>query len=97
MSRSYKKSPVCTDGKARSTSRTKKYANKIVRRCDEEIPNGNFYKRLFCSYEIHDFITRQTWEEAKENYETAEDYIKNRYLDKEDFYNKHWAKYYKRK
>lgn len=96
MSRSYKKSPVYTDGKAGSTSISKRYANKAVRNYNGEIPNGKFYKHLFCSYDIHDYISRWTWEEAKQDYNTR-DYLKDRYSSEKEFYNKNWAKYCKRK
>lgn len=62
MSRSYKKNPVYTDStKGRKTQ--KRWANKKIRRYKKYISNGNFYRKIFESYEIHDFIIRRTWSE----------------------------------
>ena len=96
MSRSYKKSPVYTDGTPGATSMSKRYANKAVRNYSGEISNGGFYKHLFCSYCIHDYISRWTWKEAKQDYNTK-NYLKGHCSDEKEFYNKYWAKYYKRK
>lgn len=95
MSRSYKKHPWCTDGK-KGQVKSKRLANKIVRRYKNKIANGNYYKRLFCSWNIHDYISRWTWEEAKEAYENNLMNWKRSYPTLEEFY-KYWIKYYKRK
>lgn len=48
MSRSYKKNPYYTDGKAGTTKDSKRYANKRARNT-EEIPNYGGYKKVSCS------------------------------------------------
>lgn len=55
MSKSYKKTPYCTDHRARTTKKMKRCANKTVRQFTEVIPRGTSYKKLFCSYDICDY------------------------------------------
>lgn len=71
MSRSYKKSPVFTDGSAGSTKRSKRFANKKVRHTDfDDLPRkGNGYKKVFESYDIHDYITYESKQQWIERYE----------------------------
>jgi len=61
MSRSFKH----TIGFCDRNTFAKKEANARVRRTTE-LPNGNAYKKVFCSYNIHDFkclfYTRKDWE-----------------------------------
>ena len=73
MARSYKKHPVCTDGHRRTTKETKQIANRCVRRHNKRIVKGYLdedprfediltldrmsYKRFFCSYDIHDYVS----------------------------------------
>lgn len=56
MSRSRKK-PVITDYSRFTTKKSKREASKKVRRTpiDKPIPNGSYYKKLYCSYNIHDW------------------------------------------
>ena len=96
MSRSYKKNPICNDGTAGGTKEQKRFANKKVRRTSfEDLPLvGRSYRKVFCSYDIHDYVFRQTWQEALEDYRRDE-WLQQRYTEKE-FYRR-WYKYYKRK
>jgi len=57
MSRSRKKNPIEQHySKSKSGTRySKRLASKTVRRHKNEITNGNGYKKLFCSWDIHDF------------------------------------------
>ena len=97
MSRSYKKHPYYTDGKEGSTAITKRFANKTVRRYKHKLANGKAYKRLFCSWDIHDYIIRWSWLEAKEEYERdLVDLWKKKYPTLKEFY-RYWSKKYKRK
>lgn len=60
MSRSYKHTPIYTDGTAKSTQYTKRKANSKVRNCrDENIPTRSraWFKRVFDQYDIHDYIS----------------------------------------
>lgn len=80
ISRSYKHNPVYTDGHAGSTKESKRFANKKVRHTDfDELPRkGNGYKKVFESYDIHDYIsyyTKQQWidhyEKRRKEYENG--------------------------
>ena len=52
MSRSYKKNVRFRD--YLETKFYKRYANKVVRRYKGEIADGKAYRKVFCSYAIHD-------------------------------------------
>ena len=57
-------------------------------------------RKLFCSYDIHDWITRWTWEEAKADYynpdPTSPWNWQDDYPTIKEFY-RNWMKNYKRK
>ena len=122
MSRSYKKNPYCTDGHRRTTKETKQIANRCVRRRNKRITlgyltrdsryrdiltlDGMSYKKFFCSWDIHDYISRWTkaeaihewehphwqyWEYRDEWWHTWDDYET-----REDM-EQYWAKWYRRK
>lgn len=96
MSRSYKKHPVYTDGK-NGRAIPKHFANKAVRKYKYKLANGKAYKKLFCSWDIHDYISRWPWQKAKKEYE--EDSLgwwKKECPTLKDFY-KYWSKCYRRK
>jgi hypothetical protein len=97
MSRSYKKNPICTDGGAGGPKRSKRTANHKIRKVDfEELPlKGNAYRKFFCSYDIHDFICRWTWEDALDWWEKNE-WVQEEYPTKKDLY-RWWIKGHKRK
>lgn len=92
MSRSYKKHPWVTDG-TRGQVISKRFANKTVRNYKHKIANGKSYKKLFCSYDIHDFKMYFPWYEAKKEYE-KEDFYKSSYPTFKEFY-RYWSKTYK--
>jgi len=54
MSRSKKKISIYTDGRAGTPKYFKRVANKVVRK-SKEVPNGKAYKKLYCSWNIHDW------------------------------------------
>ena len=95
MSRSYKKNPIITDGRTPTVKRMKRIANKKVRHT-KNLPNGKSYKKVFETYDIHDYISRWTWEEAKLAYfhfdPNGINWQKD-YPTLKDFY-KYWRKYY---
>lgn len=97
MSRSYKKNPILTDGSAGSTKRSKRCANHRVRRTsDKEIPmKGSGFKKLFESYDIHDFVIRWTWQDAVDWWEKNE-WIREKYPTKKSLYQ-WWIKNHKTK
>ena len=84
MSRSYKKNPILTDGHCRTTKQTKQIANRCVRRRNKRITSGYLmrepryrdiltldgmsYKRFFCSYDIHDYVSCWSKVEALHEY-----------------------------
>ena len=72
MSRSYKKVPITKDRGCGKDM--KKFANKKVRRTNELI-NGGTYKKVFDQWEIHDYVSRWTKEEAISNAKTFEELI----------------------
>lgn len=91
MSRSYKKNPYYTDGSPGTTQESKKFANKKVRNT-EDIPNGGAYKKVSESWDIHDFVDRWTWEEAKALWERGDNqYLRDCYPTLKDFY-RYWLK-----
>ena len=96
MSRSYKKHPWYTDGRKGGQVISKRFANKTVRKYKHKIANKKAYKKLFCSYNIHDFISRWPWKEAKDEYEKNLWNLQERYSTIKDFF-KHWNKNYRRK
>ena len=107
MSRSYKKYPFLTDGSPRTTKEMKRYANSKVRNT-KGIYNGKSYKKLFCSYDIHDYISRESKQEAiKRWFEEEADILNgiisfkysfhNEYKTLKNYLNRGWAKLYKRK
>ena len=59
MSRSIKKHGYCTDGgkHGKGVKFAKALANRYVRRFADDIPTkGRFFRKLWQSYDIHDFI-----------------------------------------
>lgn len=123
MSRSYKHSPVWTDGSRGSTKNTKQKANRIVRRRnkrivkgylmrdprfrDEKTLDGKSYKKYFCSWDIHDWISY--WSKADAIYKYEHPHwlynswknewwnIYENYATTDDFLNKYWKKIFYRK
>ena len=59
MSRSYKKTPVVKD----HTKGMKAVANRIFRRKNIAVANGNAYHKVVCSYDISDWAFRETYAE----------------------------------
>ncbi len=91
MSRSYKKNPYVTDGSPGVTKERKKFANKKVRNT-QELPNNSAYKKVAESYDIHDWVHRWTWEEAKREWERNNfGWIQKRYPTLKDYY-RYWLK-----
>ena len=102
MSRSYKKNPIANDGSANSTQHSKRLASRRLRRSlnnSDELLQGSKYKRHTCSYDIHDYSFRFSWEDARKDYYGCYQrysWFREEYPTLEDYY-KWWAKYYKRK
>lgn len=116
MSRSYKHTPIWTDGNPKSLRAAKNFANSKVRNCrDENIPTHNraWFKKVFESYNIHDYITyeskcnaifrlTQQWKEEEEDQVSKQQPIEQGYYHKQyctlnNFIQNHWQKFFKRK
>lgn len=57
MSRSRKKYPGFKDRDRGGTKKVKRFANKAVRQ-NWNIDSGGSYKKMYCSYDIHDYNIR---------------------------------------
>lgn len=64
MSRSYKKNPYYKD----HNRGMKQCANRTVRNTFD-VPNGNAYKKVFCSYDISDYSFHESWKSRRRQYE----------------------------
>lgn len=96
MSRSYKKTPItkgCGYGRF-----GKKYANRILRRRSNETFKRSLYKRNFNSWDINDYISYFSLEDAKEYYNKHkdEDWFNKRFKTLDDYIN-NWNKHFRRK
>ena len=102
MSRSYRKNPIIKDN-GKSKKEMKSLANRKVRRklndSDFNISNGNAYKKEFESWDIADFISRWTKEDAIKEYESKSKkyrWFKEEWPTLEDYLN-YWEKTMHRK
>ena len=95
MSRSYKKNPIYTDRPDGAKYWTR-LANKKVRKENIHFLKGKKYKRLFNSWEIHDYISYWDKFQALKDFRRYR-YLKEYYKNEEEFLNKHWKKYQYRK
>ena len=101
MSRSYKKNPIYTDGRTPTPKKIKRIANKKVRHT-KNLADGKAYRKVFESWNIHDYKNRETWEDAKAWYlkksqeKEWSDYIKKYYPTLKMFY-KRWIKFHRNK
>lgn len=92
MARSYKKSPCCTD-RPNGAKYWKNLGNRKVRHMNDSLPKGNKYKKVYNSWEIHDYVFRLTKKDAEKLfYKYHEDE-----MTKDEYINKHWKKFYLRK
>lgn len=92
MSRSYKRSNVCADHRS-----NKRYANHVVRNHlkneeNVDLPHA-YFKRMYNSYDICDFIFHCSWEDWREGWRK---YHPNKPISDKELYRK-WVRYYKRK
>ena len=68
MSRSYKKTPIQKDNVG-GRKHAKRTANKKVRQYKGEIADGKAYRKLYCSWDIYDWISYSSYEDYREQYE----------------------------
>ena len=90
MSRSYKKNPIYTD-RPNGAKYWKRLANKKVRKENNHFLKGKKYKRLFNSWEIHDYISYWDKKQALKDF-TRYEYLREEYKNEEEFLNKRWKK-----
>lgn len=102
MSRSFKKHPFIKDN-GKGAKNSKRKANQIVRRKSKydnvDFPSkGNYYRRLFPQYDIHDWVTHISLREAIDDWEQEgeEGWRHYRFKTFENYLN-HWYKIFKRK
>ena len=102
MSRSYRKNPIIKDN-GKSKKEMKSLANRKVRRKlndpDFDIADGKAYKKEFESFNIADFISRWTKEDAIKEYESKSKkyrWFKEEWPTLEDYLN-YWEKTMHRK
>lgn len=67
MSRSYKKNPILKSCPKDGTY-GKRQANKRVRRFKDEISDGKEYRKLYCTWNIHDSVSRYTLNDALQHW-----------------------------
>ena len=72
MSRSYKKVPIVKDHDSGKIG--KRFANKAVRRKEEDALKGKEYKKIYPSWDIHDYINYYPKEEAIQDWYDEEKY-----------------------
>ena len=98
MSRSYKKHPIYSDQWA-GKKLGKKWANRKVRQdtCDE-VAKGKRYRKVYESWNIADYHSYQTEQEAREWYRLHKDEHRlSKYKNEDDYIKKVWFPCYKRK
>lgn len=103
MSRSYKKNEICTD-RSNGAKFWKRISNKKVRKSRDSFQKSSKYKRIYNSYEIHDYISRWSKKQALNDYHYSGFFYKGEwipifkeYKTEKDFLNKYWKKIYYRK
>ena len=94
MSRSYKHTPVYSDYSRKSTKQAKRRASHKIRR-SFNVPNGNAYRKFSDPWDIHDYISYWTKEDATNIYMRFQNLYGDQTL--EEYINKVWKKYYFRK
>lgn len=96
MSRSFKSNPIIKDNR-RGRKKSKRQASKKVRKYKGEISDGQFYKKLYNTWDIYDYVSHCTYEEWKTMFYKNDSLYTIRYYNNEkDCYND-WARFYKRK
>ncbi|WP_314588307.1 hypothetical protein [Paenibacillus terrigena] len=95
MSRSVKQLPVWTDHRTPGTRWSKRQASKAVRRFTNEVQNGMWYRKLFCSWDICDYRFFKTKQQAIHEWETSTNPRKQRLTRAEVIHE--WEKVYRRK
>lgn len=92
MSRSRKKNPITKDGNSQKRNK-KRIAEKQVRNYlkqhPEETLQGKSYRKVWESWEIADYVSRYTREEAIKDWNEGHNYLHKKFNSLED-----WLEYY---
>ena len=103
MSRSYKKSPICSD-RPHGAKYWKRIGNKKVRKNKDYLPKGKKYKKFYNSWEIHDYISRWDKKQAINDYHNLTYYRNGKFYklfdefkNEKEFIDHYWKKGYFRK
>ena len=105
MSRSYKHTPMYTD-RTHGAKWWKRQANRKVRHYKKELDNGRMYKKIYESWEIHDWVSYCPEKNALAYYNKSIAEFGTRYFYydiREDYptfeiyRDKYWKKYHYRK
>jgi len=96
MSRSYKKTPIAKDHNSGKWG--KKQANRRVRRCNQSIPNGKSYRKLYNPWDIHDYVSYCSYRQELKYRESLEKRV-SQGIDSSYLLDRRgsWEKYYYRK
>jgi|HigsolmetaAR206D_1030411.scaffolds.fasta_scaffold00003_82 hypothetical protein len=101
MSRSYKQTPVWKNGRPGRFG--KKLANRKIRRYKEDISDGGQYRKLYESWNIHNFISYYPFSEYLKERNFREKIMalgmfpESRIKAVRSFDENRWAKFYRRK
>ena len=101
MSRSYKKHTWCTDYSRKTTAWQKRQANKAARRYNDELPKGNHYQKIYNPWFIHDWKSYETesyarkWWKEMQKKEHLKRWVST--YSEQEYIDKIWKKYHKRK
>ncbi|WP_083938083.1 hypothetical protein [Paenibacillus daejeonensis] len=95
MSRSLKRTPVCKDHSSPGTRWAKRKASKAVRRFSGKVPNGKWYRKIFCSWDICDYRFFQSEQQAIHEWEINLWRSTKKHTKEEII--QYWKKCYKRK
>ncbi|WP_138754250.1 hypothetical protein [Paenibacillus sinopodophylli] len=95
MSRSIKKSPAWTDHTSPGTRWSKRQAAKAVRRYSENVQNGKWYRKIYCSWNICDYRFFKTRQQAIKEWQTST-WLPEQLLTEAEIINT-WEKQYRRK
>ena len=98
MSRSYKKNTFCSDYSPLNKW-GKRIANKSVRRHKDYLANGNSYRKVYDSWNIHDWKIYESENYARKWFHLNKHNFKKHKADltEQQYIDRYWKKYFKRK
>lgn len=98
MSRSYKKTPITKDS-IKSSANNKRIANRVYRHNNKmELHQRKAYRKHYETWEIHDYVSLYTREQAiKDYYDREYRYLKRLGYPTLESWLNYWEKCYRRK